>query len=139
MRLLDEKGYLRRVYTQVSLIFFDFLWFLRSRIEDDDLILSQVTSTDLFQNIDSLEFVAGMNKERVIHAHGSHQTSTCLKCKKKFDLDWITGFLRQTTEKVPRCSCGGLIKPDIVFFGESLPSKFFTSAINVSRFDLVRC
>lgn len=31
---------------------------------------------------------------------------------------------------MPKCACGGLIKPDIVFFGENLPARFFTSAIN---------
>ncbi|CAD5223746.1 unnamed protein product [Bursaphelenchus okinawaensis] len=97
MRLLDEKGYLRRIYTQ---------------------------------NIDSLEWIAGINKDKVIYAHGSHQTSSCLKCKKKYDLDWITDFLNKKEPLVPYCSCKGLIKPDIVFFGENLPSKFFTSAVN---------
>ncbi|CAD5232321.1 unnamed protein product [Bursaphelenchus xylophilus] len=97
MRLLDEKGYLRRIYTQ---------------------------------NIDSLEWVAGINKDKVIYAHGSHQSSTCLKCKKKYTLEWITEFLSQKEPLVPLCSCKGIIKPDIVFFGENLPSKFFTSAIN---------
>lgn len=31
---------------------------------------------------------------------------------------------------VPKCSCSGIIKPDIVFFGENLPARFFTTAIN---------
>lgn len=77
--------------------------------------------------------MAGINKEKVIFAHGSHQSSTCLKCKKKYSVEWLTEFLKKRDPIVPYCSCKGVIKPDIVFFGEDLPRKFFKSAINVSQ------
>ncbi|KAI6189907.1 NAD-dependent protein deacetylase [Aphelenchoides bicaudatus] len=97
MRLMTEKGFVRRIFTQ---------------------------------NIDSLEYIAGINQERVVAAHGSYQESRCLKCKKTYTREWLEDFLRQKEVLVPKCSCGGLIKPNIVFFGENLPARFFTSAIN---------
>ncbi|KAI6213559.1 hypothetical protein M3Y94_00164200 [Aphelenchoides besseyi] len=97
MRLMENKGYLRRVFTQ---------------------------------NIDSLEYLAGISPSKIITAHGSHQKSTCLKCKKSYSYEWMNDFLRQTEIVVPKCSCGGLIKPNITFFGEQLPAQFFTSAVN---------
>lgn len=83
MRLLDEKGYLRRVFTQ---------------------------------NIDCLENICGLPSAKIVAAHGSYQSSTCLKCKKKYSLEWLIEFLRQKEVLVPKCSCGGVIKPDIVCF-----------------------
>uniref|UniRef100_A0AC35TG04 NAD-dependent protein deacetylase n=1 Tax=Rhabditophanes sp. KR3021 TaxID=114890 RepID=A0AC35TG04_9BILA len=83
------------------------------------------------QNIDSLEYIAGISEEKVVAAHGSHNTSTCRGCGKKFDLDWITGHLNSKS-LVPHCDedlCDGVVKPDIIFFGESLPRRFFLSAI----------
>lgn len=66
------------------------------------------------QNIDALHQQAG--SRRVIEVHGSYWTSTCLGCGAGFSAD----ELRQKilTEEVARCECGGVVKPDIVFFGE---------------------
>ncbi|GMR36143.1 hypothetical protein PMAYCL1PPCAC_06338, partial [Pristionchus mayeri] len=80
------------------------------------------------QNIDSLELLVGVNKEKVMAAHGSHASSTCLKCKKKYDLAWITKHLEDPSKLVPYCEkadCDGVVKPDIIFFSEALPRDFF--------------
>jgi NAD-dependent deacetylase sirtuin 2 len=100
MRLMDEKGLLKRCYTQ---------------------------------NIDSLEYIAGIRSDKVVTAHGSHHTSTCQnqKCKKAYDLKWIMERLRDKDNVVPKCpSCKkGVVKPDIIFFGERLPLRFFTCSV----------
>jgi NAD-dependent SIR2 family protein deacetylase len=44
-----------------------------------------------FKNIDMLEFESGMSEDKIITAHGSHHTSTCLSCKKKYDYHWMNG------------------------------------------------
>ncbi|GMS83878.1 hypothetical protein PENTCL1PPCAC_6053 [Pristionchus entomophagus] len=84
------------------------------------------------QNIDSLEVRAGVNKEKVMAAHGSHASSTCLKCKRKYNLAWITKHLDDPDKLVPYCEkegCDGIVKPDIIFFSESLPRDFFTKIV----------
>lgn len=84
------------------------------------------------QNIDSLELRCGVSKEKVMAAHGSHATSTCLVCKKKYDLAWITKHLDDPAKLVPYCEaadCKGVVKPDIIFFSESLPRDFFLKIV----------
>ncbi|KAH6683687.1 DHS-like NAD/FAD-binding domain-containing protein [Plectosphaerella plurivora] len=77
------------------------------------------------QNIDCLERRAGVPGDLVVEAHGSFATQRCIECKTPFpdaDMkDHVEG------EIVPRCEekgCDGLVKPDIVFFGEALPERF---------------
>jgi NAD-dependent deacetylase len=66
------------------------------------------------QNIDGLHTLAGSKK--VIEFHGSIRHSHCLKCKKKISFEELKNKLEK--QNIPECSCGGVIKPDIVFFGE---------------------
>jgi len=103
IRLIAEKGMLRRCYTQ---------------------------------NIDNLEFLAGIKDDKIVAAHGSNHTSTCLNCKKKYDHQWIIERIKSNYTNninlVPKCDkhdCKGLVKPDIVFFGESLPARFYSSTL----------
>lgn len=79
------------------------------------------------QNIDTLERIAGINDELIVEAHGSFATNHCIKCNKEMDNDTIKKHMHKefNEDGIPRCSCGGLVKPDITFFGEGLPSKFF--------------
>lgn len=89
------------------------------------------------QNIDSLEYMAGIKDDKIVAAHGSHRTSTCLSCKRKYDLEWFMARLKDPNCKVPRCeTCKkGIVKPDIIFFGENLPTRFFSSSL----VDLPKC
>ncbi len=66
------------------------------------------------QNIDSLHQKAG--SEAVVSVHGDFWTSHCLSCHAEFDLDYMR--MAVIAEEVPHCPCSGLIKPDVVFFGE---------------------
>jgi NAD-dependent SIR2 family protein deacetylase len=77
------------------------------------------------QNIDTLERFAGMPEEKIVEAHGSFAQAHCIDCRKEFSQDWIKNEI--LAGKVARCECGGLVKPDIIFFGENLPAKFFDS------------
>jgi NAD-dependent deacetylase len=65
------------------------------------------------QNIDNLHTRAG-NKE-VYELHGNIERNYCSSCKKRYD------FVEFKDKKAQRCECGGMIRPDIVWFGESLP------------------
>lgn len=77
------------------------------------------------QNIDTLETAAGVPHELVVEAHGSFRTAHCLKCRRSASTEYVLkAGVRQGT--VVRCEkCDGLVKPDIVFFGEGLPEHFF--------------
>ncbi len=97
VKLLEEKGVLLRAFTQ---------------------------------NIDTLERVAGISSEVVVEAHGSFSDASCIDCFAPFEMSEIERLLfSEKTEsaiQVPRCcACGGLVKPNITFFGENLPEKFF--------------
>ncbi len=69
------------------------------------------------QNIDGLHQRAG--SRTVLEVHGSWHTSTCVKCGEKAETEpLLERFLHN--HQVPTCSCGGVFKPDIVMYGESL-------------------
>ncbi|XP_038104404.1 NAD-dependent protein deacetylase Sirt2 [Culex quinquefasciatus] len=74
------------------------------------------------QNIDTLERIAGISEEKLVEAHGTFFTNHCLQCKTAYSLDFVKEKI--FADEVPTCSCGGVIKPDIVFFGEGLPERF---------------
>ncbi len=77
------------------------------------------------QNIDCLERRAGVPDEKIVEAHGSFATHRCIDCKTEFPDDLMKELVE--SGKVPHCldpQCNGLVKPDIVFFGEQLPEAF---------------
>ncbi len=79
----------------------------------------------LTQNIDLLHQKAG--SRHVLELHGSPSRHRCLDCGKTLDFVHITTLLSQG--KTPRCeSCGGIIKPEIIFFGEPLDSQVLGDA-----------
>lgn len=70
--------------------------------------------TLITQNVDDLHRRAG---SRDIHAlHGSIERCRCIDCSRQYE-----GDLAPPSEEAPRCECGGLIRPGVVWFGESLP------------------
>ncbi|KAJ8080189.1 Sir2 histone deacetylase Hst2 [Marasmius tenuissimus] len=96
----------------------------------------------LTQNIDTLERRAGVPSAKIIEAHGSFAEQRCVQCQTPFDdarmKEMVMNFGRD--KKVPRCErkkCGGLVKPDIVFFGESLPPEFMAAPSAVYNADLL--
>jgi len=78
------------------------------------------------QNIDLLHQAAGGKK--VYEVHGSPAHHHCLKCGKAFGYEEIAP--RVLADEVPHCSCGGLIKPDIVFYGENLNEALLDQAFS---------
>ncbi|KAF7298738.1 NAD-dependent protein deacetylase [Mycena indigotica] len=90
------------------------------------------------QNIDTLERRAGVPDEKIIEAHGSFATQRCIECHRPYDDDKMKAkVLAKETPRCERKSCGGLIKPDIVFFGESLPDDFIAAIPKVAQADLL--
>ncbi|EST05743.1 Sirtuin family [Kalmanozyma brasiliensis GHG001] len=116
LTLLQQKGKLKRVFTQ---------------------------------NVDTLERIAGVEGEKIVEAHGSFATSTCIVCKHRVGEDWIRAKVEKgQVARCPRDKCpgrkrgkgeeaGGLVKPDIVFFGENLPARFFRCIPDLKTADLL--
>lgn len=90
------------------------------------------------QNIDCLERVAGVPSDKIIEAHGSFATQRCIECQEEYPDEKMKEHV--FGGKVPHCDkegCKGLVKPDIVFFGEALPKAFDNNTYQVAMADLV--
>ena len=85
--------------------------------EREGKLLSVVT-----QNIDGLHQAAG--SKRVHELHGSVLRNRCMNCGKKYGVEKIA-----ESEGVPTCSCGGVIKPEVVLYEEPLPEKTVNAAL----------
>ncbi|KAF8843348.1 NAD-dependent deacetylase sirtuin-2 [Paxillus ammoniavirescens] len=82
------------------------------------------------QNIDTLERRAGVPEGKIIEAHGSFASQKCIDCKDPYDDAKIEKAI--INSEVPRCErCNGLVKPNIVFFGEALPKRFYEAACSL--------
>ena len=77
------------------------------------------------QNVDNLHRRAG--SKTIYELHGNIERNFCVKCKKHYDaeLDFKDG--------IPKCTCGGLIRPDVVWFGEFLPADQFQLSEKAAR------
>ena len=78
------------------------------------------------QNIDGLHQAAG--SKNVLELHGSILRAYCSRCRKSFDAD-----LMNHGTGVPRCGCGGIIRPDIVLYEEALDQDVMRAAIQYIR------
>lgn len=89
-------------------------------LSDKGLLLKLFT-----QNIDCLERKAGVPDDKIVEAHGSFASQRCIECQSDFPDDLMKQAISR--REVPYCTqapCKGLVKPNIVFFGESLPDEF---------------
>lgn len=80
------------------------------------------------QNIDGLHQAAG---SRVVHEiHGTFRTGRCLDCRAQFEMADFYDRIERGELSLPRCSnCGAAIKPDVVLFGDLLPSQVWEQAV----------
>lgn len=77
------------------------------------------------QNVDGLHQAAG--SRCVYELHGSVHRNYCMRCRKAYSLDYIMEE-RNCDRGVPKCSCGGTIKPDVVLYGEMLDENCILGA-----------
>jgi len=87
------------------------------------------------QNIDGLHRKAG--SRYVLELHGNCRTATCIQCGEKAEgLPLLEQFVQDG--QIPYCACGGVMKPDVVFFGEMLPAGVLMKAQEeIARCDLL--
>lgn len=97
-----------------------------ARLEREGKLDSVVT-----QNIDGLHQAAG--SKRVFELHGSIKRNYCVRCGKFYDEDFV-----MKSEGIPRCECGGVVKPDVVLYGEGLDDATVDGAVrSISEADLL--
>ena len=97
-----------------------------AKLEKQGMLSAVIT-----QNIDGLHQAAG--SKQVIELHGSVFRNFCIKCRKSFLLEKII-----SQPGIPRCSCGGVIKPDVVLYEEKLPAAAIENAISeIDQADLL--
>ncbi len=95
-----------------------------AKLEKDGKLTAVIT-----QNIDGLHQAAG--SRNVLELHGSVHRNYCTKCRKAYSMEYV-----MEREGVPSCSCGAVIKPDVVLYGEGLETKTLISAVtHIQRAD----
>ena len=129
------KNHPKESWKLIKEIFYDFFGkakpnkahYVLAEWEQKNIIKSIIT-----QNIDNLHQEAG--SKNVIEFHGTSRYLTCMDCGEKFKVNQELLF-----ELPPKCKrCGGLLKPDFVFFSEPIPEKALNkSVIESSRCDLM--
>lgn len=92
-----------------------------ARLEQEGKLKAVIT-----QNIDGLHQKAG--SQNVIELHGSTLRNYCMNCGKSYPLSFIL-----EAEGVPKCSCGGMVKPDVVLYEESLHDGDMERAVSAIR------
>lgn len=95
--------------------------FRLARLEEEGKLKAVIT-----QNIDSLHQTAG--SKTVLELHGSTKRCYCSKCLTPYP----DGYIGSCTG-VPRCSCGGIIRPDVVLYGENLDESVISESIEFIR------
>lgn len=91
--------------------------FALAKLEDMGKLTAVIT-----QNIDGLHQMAGSRK--VLELHGSVHRNYCVRCGRFYSLEEIC-----SQEEVPECECGGIIKPDVVLYEESLNQDIMQEAV----------
>ncbi len=92
-----------------------------ARLEEEGKLRAVIT-----QNIDGLHQAAG--SKEVLELHGSVLRNTCTRCGRFYGVDKIL-----SSEGIPRCKCGGMIKPDVVLYEEALDGSVLERAISHIR------
>ena len=83
------------------------------------------------QNIDGLHQMAG--SKNVLELHGSVHRNYCTKCGNFYDLEYILNSI-----DVPKCICGGIVKPDVVLYEEPLDNEVIEASIDyISKADVL--
>ena len=99
---------------------------LIKKLEDIGKLKAVIT-----QNIDGLHSKAG--NKLVYEIHGTIYKNHCVKCHKEYNYEYVF-----KNEGVPKCTCGGIVKPDVVLYGEMLPDKdYMGGLLAISKADLL--
>ncbi len=124
------KQHPEKSWAVIKEIFYDFFGkahpnaahYVLARMEEKRLLKNIIT-----QNIDNLHQEAGSHE--VIEFHGNSHSLVCMECGKTFTIEEVD------FDRLPvRCDvCGGLVKPDFIFFGEGIPPEAYRKSLEAAR------
>jgi len=84
------------------------------------------------QNIDGLHATAGLPREAIVELHGNARTTRCVTCQASLATNDVVARVA-AGEPDPHCAeCGGILKVDVVFFGEGMPEAEMTTAMTMA-------
>lgn len=92
-----------------------------AQLEEEGRLKAVIT-----QNIDGLHQLAG--SKNVLELHGSTLRNYCLKCGRRYGTE-----IFDETSGIPRCSCGGTIRPDVVLYEEGLDQDIISASVSAIR------
>ena len=95
------------------------------KLEDRGKLKAIVT-----QNIDGLHQKAG--SKNVLEVHGTTNECYCMKCYKEYPGEYIFN-----SKGIPRCECGGIVRPKVTLYGEMLPDDYIKAMDYISKADLL--
>jgi NAD-dependent deacetylase len=129
----ELHGSIHRNYCQRCMEFYDFykekMMFLDAKPNKAHLKLAELEKAGklkaiVTQNIDGLHQLAG--SETVYEIHGSVMRNYCKRCGEFYDVHYV-----KNADGVPKCSCGGTVKPDVVLYEEQLNTEILEESIDV--------
>jgi len=83
------------------------------------------------QNVDGLHQRAGVSD--VIELHGNIMQNYCIRCGTRYNVQQFDEIYEHASRHIPRCDCGGVIRPDVVWFGEALPAEALERAFQAAE------
>ncbi len=104
--------------------------YVLAEMEKENIISGIIT-----QNIDGLHLKAG--SEKVYEVHGNLREGHCMSCREKISFDFLAGKVKSGSIPPVCDSCGGILRPDVVLFGDELPDCFIKAAEKVKESDLL--
>ena len=100
-------------------------------LNDKGILLRHYT-----QNVDGLDLLTGLPQDKLIEAHGQIRTGSCIECQEAYSIEFLKEHVLK--DEVPKCKkCNSWVKPDVVLFGEGLPSVFYKSIPEFWKCDLL--
>lgn len=97
-----------------------------AQLERDGVLSAVIT-----QNIDGLHQAAGST--HVLELHGSVHRSFCMRCRTPYSVDDLINRRKAANDGVPRCECGGIVKPDVVLYEEPLNDTVLGAAVSAIK------
>jgi NAD-dependent deacetylase len=104
--------------------------YVLAEMEKENIISGIIT-----QNIDGLHLKAG--SEKVYEVHGNLREGHCISCSEKISFDFLAGKVKSGSIPPVCDSCGGILRPDVVLFGDELPNCFIKAAEEVKKSDVL--
>jgi len=124
-KFVSDRDARKRIWQMNTTMGFGFAGVEPNRAHAAVVELERLSKLDcvVTQNVDGLHQKAGNSEDKVLQLHGNMQWVKCIDCGVRHPFEEVRGWIEGGVE-VPECvRCGGILKPDAVFFGEAMPVR----------------